>query len=158
MDGGVCCYPPGYGFFSYPTYDPGWRMASSFLVNPNENQVPSWDEADFYYVRLKDLESVRQDYLYDCMRETQMFPLERFKTRSEYRAALEEKLPLLYVDKELMRRGYFLSPDLLLPLWDGWNTALCILAVVCILGSASHFLKSRPCGIKKAEVHRCSTV
>lgn len=151
---GICRYPIGYGFFSYPTYDPGWRMVSPFLKYPNEDPVRSWDEANFYYVRLEDLESVRRDYLYDCMRTTRMFPLEQFKTRGEYRAALEEKLPLLYVDEELMRRGYYLSPDLLLPLWDGWNTALCILAAVCILGCASRFLKSRPHGIKKAEVHR----
>ena len=128
---------------SLPTYERGWRFTKIFkALFDDDNTVKSmfgvddkelervqraWTGAAFHaYVKLEDLQSVWKDLAsqYPDFAE----PMHEENTN---------KTPLLYSDELLKENGVYLSPDLLKPVWDAFNTLLVITAAVCILAVIS---------------------
>ena len=121
MDG----YSLGQGPYSCPTYTQGWRYTTPLLPLHSER----------YYIPLSELERLYSDYYWDaywsCRRTgkgqfSQMNLLEAIKNSPSNREVLA-------CDTYLYGMGYYLSPDLLLPLWDGWDTVLVLLSSLCII-------------------------
>ena len=128
---------------SLPTYEQGWRFTKIFkALFDDDDAVKSmfgvddrelervqraWTGAAFHaYVKLEDLQSVWKDLAsqYPDFAE----PMHEENTN---------KTPLLYSDELLKENGVYLSPDLLKPVWDAFNTLLVITAAVCILAVIS---------------------
>ena len=124
--GGDGLYSLGSGIYSYPTYTKGWRIASPLLTSPYQANIApdSWQNIQRYYVRLQDLQRVQQEYIRRCLQTALKQSPFSWKTLQNYRESLEWMLFCLHTDEELYRAGYYLSPDLFLPLWDGWDTLL----------------------------------
>lgn len=124
--GGDGLYSLGSGIYSYPTYTKNWRIASPLLTSPYQANIApdSWQNTQRYYVRLQDLQRVQQEYIRRCLQAALKQSPFSWRMLQNYRESLEWKLFCLHADEELYRAGYYLSPDLLLPLWDGWDTLL----------------------------------
>jgi len=110
--------------YSFPAYQFGWRYTRAFLP------ADETEEPKFYYIRTADLK-----------KELTVQLTERFVSgdySKEERDALDQKQmdKSFYVfDNKLYSYGIYLSPDLLTPLWDGWNTALFAAGTtLCLLG------------------------
>ena len=75
--------PYGYGYLTFPTYERGWRYAVPFEVDGENDYLRDWgeesilsqEEADFYYVKLEDIETVYRT-LFLTRRESTLDPRE----------------------------------------------------------------------------------
>lgn len=126
--------------------NPGWQDLSYY-------------EGNYYYVRLDDLVSVAKDFYLQVLPENfesmmqRQFHLDAIPVRNMMKELWN---PIVYYtqdpddpnrgiehigdfrgkfisfDREFYRRGCYLSPDLLKPLWDIWNTAMLLGVFVCV--------------------------
>ena len=121
----------GYGFYSYPTYEAGWRYAVPFMtagqadIFEGETDITlSQAEYPFYYVRLEDLETV---YLsrYRALEAAGYNFAEEVRARNaivQPNSPMEVKMfdKLHRLDFIFSRAGIFLSEDLT---ERGWTDA-----------------------------------
>ena len=107
-------WEPGYGFFTYPTYEAGWRWVQPFVPDGEEPEA----DAPRYYVRLEELAAAARPRV----------------TEDAARAGLsaEEyaRLQVCRADIFFYDSGVFLSPDLLSPVWSWDCTAAVLLAAL----------------------------
>ncbi|MDD6176219.1 MAG: hypothetical protein PUC59_10765 [Firmicutes bacterium] len=118
--------------YSFPSYRSGWRYTRAYLPEEDEG------EAQFYYVRTEDLKRELLAGIEESM--------ERIQLSEEEREAYIEKTvqEFFILDHKFYTRGIYLSPDLLEPLWDGWNTALFAVGIAfCLAGLALLFCAGR---------------
>lgn len=139
-------YKPGTGVCTYPTYEKGWRYGVP-ITGSAQARTLDFDTEPRYYVRLEDLQSVMHDGFQEYWDFHRQLARENEREGAEvYSASLCEKLSqprksavdlfshsLFLCDEFLYRYNCYLSPDLLLPLWDGWDTALSLLCGVCVV-------------------------
>ncbi len=119
----------GFGVITLPTQDPQWRYAVPLRYADVEKPVYQ----ELYFVRTEDIRSIWRQ----C--EEQNPGIERY-ANTLIRAELETSrhssysyTDLLYwVDSQLYGQGIYLSPNLLRPLWDHWNTGLACSGVVLL--------------------------
>lgn len=118
----------------------------------------SYYEGELYYVRLEDLVSVARDFYLQILPENVQYIMRRrfywdeIPVKDMFRQLMD---PFLYYsddpsnpnrsiehigdvqgkftsfDREFYRRGCCISPDLLKPLWDWWNTVMVFGALIC---------------------------
>ncbi|HOJ12211.1 MAG TPA: hypothetical protein PK733_16705 [Clostridiales bacterium] len=101
-----------YGIQSWPTYKKGWRYVIPFAEVGNEKSVTS-----AYFVKLEDLfGSLKSIKLYYHMPK-----------------GYNNRRTLLIKDEMLYKEGYYLSPDLLMPIIDSWNITLLASAFFLII-------------------------
>ena len=96
-------YFGGYGFYTFPTYEAGWRYAVPFT---SEAVVSGWEkglyvlpqtEYDYYYVRLEDLKPV---------------VAAAYKAQGERGTPRSVRSTTLLFDEGLVRHNTFISADL----------------------------------------------
>ncbi len=152
LDEGLTRNPQfGYGFYSYPTDEAGWRYAAPFRIAGEEDlfagaeaSVLSQEEHPFYYVRLEDLQMV-YDSRWQALEAAGYDFREEIYARN---AAVKPVSPmevkrfdrLHRVDFALSRAGVYLSKDLTARGWRGedadrmgWAAAALAGAVFCLL-------------------------
>ena len=135
----------GYGFYSYPTYEAGWRYAVPFMtagqadIFEGETDITlSQAEYPFYYVRLEDLETV---YLsrYQALEAAGYNFAEEVRARNAIvrpNSPMEVKMfdKLHRLDFILSRAGIFLSEDLTERGWTDADTDRMAWAVLSLIG------------------------
>lgn len=111
-------FTPGYGTYSYPTYERGWRYARPFL--PADQEAALLHELPYYYVRTSDLEAVAKT-IYETHWESGLVHNTEFSKRLLNELVLRQTRR---IDHIFYDRGIFNSPDLARPLWPWWYTLL----------------------------------
>ena len=138
----------GYGFYSYPTYEAGWRYAVPFMtagqadIFEGETDITlSQAEYSFYYVRLEDLETV---YLsrYRALEAAGYNFVEEVRARNaivQSNSPMEVKMfdKLHRLDFILSRSGIYLSEDLTERGWTDADTDRMAWAVLSLVGRCS---------------------
>lgn len=142
----------GYGLYSYPTYQKGWRYARPFrtlaelgLENRSAEKMDGNEldnllngvlsEQSYYYVRLDDLKKLSGS----------IFTQEEIRTNYLYDISSEEaaRTTLFWWDDEYYRWGVFCSPDLQKNVWDIGNSILLAAAVICAAAAVIAHLRRR---------------
>lgn len=103
-----------YGIKSWPTYEKGWRFVIPFFERGYEKL-----DASAYYVKLKDLYSP----LMSIMKEI------NYSMPKGY----DHRRILLNNDEMLYAKGFYMSPDLQKPVFDGWNIILLICSFCLVI-------------------------
>ena len=110
--------------YSLPTYQSGWRYTRAYQF------ADQTAEPAFYYVRTEDLKNELLAQL------NEMFATGDYSEERQndwYRKSMNDDFYRL--DNKFYQYGIYLSPDLLNPAWDGWNTALCAAGIaLCLAG------------------------
>lgn len=126
--------PYGYGYSTYPTYEQGWRYAVPFEVDKEPYQwngdlgyALSQKEADFYYLRLSDLEVVARLLIQSQIESAGLEPFSE--------AELEQSIYNLvfYIDYRLLYNDIYFSPDIGGTLITKWDIFLLITSAGCFL-------------------------
>ena len=126
--------PYGYGYLTFPTYERGWRYAVPFEVDGENDYLRDWgeesilsqEEADFYYVKLEDIETVYRT-LFLTRRESTLDP------REMERRVLTN---LLQVDGTLRWSNIYISPDVQAAILSPWNLFAFLIAFLLMLSAA----------------------
>ena len=117
-------WEPGYGFFSYPTYEAGWRWVQPFVL---EVEAPP-ENAQLYYVRLEDLTAAARYWFEsdDALRKSTVWT---GLSCEEAAWEIVNNADVIFYD-----HGIVLSPDLLSPVWTWDYTAAVLLAAFDLTG------------------------
>ena len=116
----------GYGFYSYPTYEAGWRYAVPFT---SEAVVSGWEkglyvlpqtEYDYYYVRLEDLKPV---------------VAAAYKALGEKGTPRSVRSTTLLFDEGLVRHNTFISADLRASIFPAQYLPNFTAAALCLLAA-----------------------
>lgn len=126
--------PYGYGYLTFPTYERGWRYAVPFEVDGENDYLRDWgeesilsqEEADFYYVKLEDIETVYRT-LFLTRQESTLDP------REMERRVLTN---LLQVDGTLRWSNIYISPDVQAAILSPWNLFAFLIAFLLMLAAA----------------------
>lgn len=114
----------GYGFLdTMPTYERGWRY-TRLMMREGESGVAG--DRPRCYLRTEDVLREMSAYL-------------AWKNGEGEAAALPASELVFARDRQLYQAGAFISPNLLTPVWDGWNTALAALGAALLLACALLF-------------------
>ena len=127
--------PYGYGYLTFPTYERGWRYAVPFEVDGENDYLRDWgeesilsqEEADFYYVKLEDIELVYRLLIADRLIAEEIDP------REMERRVLTN---LLQVDGTLRWSNIYISPDVQAAILSPWNLFAFLIAFLLILAAA----------------------
>ena len=127
--------PYGYGYLTFPTYERGWRYAAPFEVDGEDDYLRDWgeesilsqEEADFYYVKLEDIELIYQLLISDRPVEEEIDPRE-----------MERRVQsnLLRIDQILQGNNIYISPDMQAAILSPWNLFAFLIAFLLILAAA----------------------
>ena len=122
--------PYGYGFFTFPTYERGWRYAVPFEVDGEPFQwegdsdaTLSQETMDYYYVKLSDIIEVAQLLLSDDLDETVNAQPIGFGV---YNAVFR-------IDHLLASDNIYLSPDIGGSVFTKWDVILLVASAGCFL-------------------------
>ena len=126
--------PYGYGYLTFPTYERGWRYAVPFELDGKDDYIREWgeesilsqEEADFYYVKLEDIETVYRT-LFLTRQESTLDP------REMERRVLTN---LLQVDGTLRWSNIYISPDVQAAILSPWNLFAFLIAFLLMLAAA----------------------
>jgi hypothetical protein len=126
---------PGYGFYSLPAYDAGWRIVKPFTVSGEG------EDSRFLYVRFSDL---RKNI--EAVKDTSYYKeaLAYYKDGNTAMAESIQKLPetmLLELDQRMFDNHVDISPYLLKNTWDAFTILL--LGVGIVLCGAAVFIAFR---------------
>ncbi len=141
MTGSGYALPYGYGFYTFPTYEAGWRYAVPFELYTEFDgetyllSTLSQDAFDYLYVRLEDIFRLYQVYWTEYLteRRQQSTPYTAYRLYST----------VLYLDGDLRRIGYYMSDEsLLASVFPGDIQAL-VLGTACLGLSACIFCRKR---------------
>lgn len=119
-------YFGGYGFYTFPTYEAGWRYAVPFT---SEEVVSGWEkglyvlpqtEYDYYYVRLEDLKPV---------------VAAAYKAQGERGTPRSVRSTILLFDEGLVRHNTFISADLRASISPAQYLPNFIAAALCLLAA-----------------------
>ena len=132
---------------SIPTYEHGWRftsIADYVTRNIESDHMRDWlradKEFDFYKLRNKSYNAVSIVYPLRCQAYVKTDELNNvWKDFEKQYPDLAErsheqdnkKNPLYIADDILKDNGIYLSPDLLKPIWDFYDTALLFISAIC---------------------------
>lgn len=127
--------PYGYGYLTFPTYERGWRYAAPFEVDGEDDYLRDWgeesilsqEEADFYYVKLEDIELIYQLLIADRPIAEEIDPREM-----ERRILIN----LLQVDGTLRWSNIYISPDVQAAILSPWNLFAFLIAFLLMLAAA----------------------
>ena len=127
--------PYGYGYLMFPTYERGWRYAVPFEVDGEDDYLRDWgeesilsqEEADFYYVKLEDIELIYQLLIADRPIAEEIDPREM-----ERRILIN----LLQVDGTLRWSNIYISPDVQAAILSPWNLFAFLIAFLLMLAAA----------------------
>ncbi len=127
--------PYGYGYLTFPTYERGWRYAVPFEVDGEDDYIREWgeesilsqEEADFYYVKLRDIELVYRLLVSNRLVEKGTDPQE-----------IERRVQsnLLRIDQILQGNNIYISPDMQAAILSPWNLFAFLIAFLLILAAA----------------------
>ena len=127
--------PYGYGYLTFPTYERGWRYAVPFEVDGEDDYIREWgeesilsqEEADFYYVKLRDIELVYRLLVSNRLVEKGTDPQE-----------IERRVQsnLLRIDQILQGSNIYISPDMQAAILSPWNLFAFLIAFLLILAAA----------------------
>ena len=127
--------PYGYGYLTFPTYERGWRYAVPFEVDGENDYLRDWgeesilsqEEADFYYVKLRDIELVYRLLVSNRLVEKGTDPQE-----------IERRVQsnLLRIDQILQGNNIYISPDMQAAILSPWNLFAFLIAFLLILAAA----------------------
>lgn len=107
--------PYGYGFLNtVPTYDRDWRYTRLPLKADEDGLA---EDQPYYYLRTSEM-----------LKELKLYMAQERSTYQD--TSLEEAA--FSTDNWFYEEGAYISPNLLTPLWDGWNTAMAAVGV-CLL-------------------------
>ena len=122
---------------SFPAYQYGWRYTRAFQTETVKQSGE--DSLPFYYIRTEDLLREAQAAFDE---QAAQLGIEGEERQANWEAELQNGFFLM--DNKLYEHGICLSPDLLEPLWDGWNTALLAAGIAfCLAGLALLFCAGR---------------
>ncbi len=127
--------PYGYGYLTFPTYERGWRYAVPFELDGKDDYIREWgeesilsqEEADFYYVKLEDIELIYQLLISDRPVEEEIDPRERER---------RVQSNLLRIDEILMLDNIYISPDMQAAILSPWNLFAFLIAFLLMLAAA----------------------
>ena len=144
--------PYGYGYLTFPTYERGWRYAVPFEVDGEDDYLRDWgeesilsqEEADFYYVKLEDIELIYQLLIADRPIAEEIDPREM-----ERRILIN----LLQVDGTLRWSNIYISPDVQAAILSPWNLFAFLIAFLLML-SAVILLFLGPAKRKSPDAYR----
>ena len=127
--------PYGYGYLTFPTYERGWRYAVPFELDGKDDYIREWgeesilsqEEADFYYVKLRDIELVYRLLVSNRLVEKGTDPQE-----------IERRVQsnLLRIDQILQGNNIYISPDMQAAILSPWNLFAFLIAFLLILAAA----------------------
>ena len=127
--------PYGYGYLTFPTYERGWRYAVPFELDGKDDYIREWgeesilsqEEADFYYVKLGDIELVYRLLVSNRLVEKGTDPQE-----------IERRVQsnLLRIDQILQGSNIYISPDMQAAILSPWNLFAFLIAFLLILAAA----------------------
>ena len=127
--------PYGYGYLTFPTYERGWRYAVPFEVDGENDYLRDWgeesilsqEEADFYYVKLRDIELVYRLLVSNRLVEKGTDPQE-----------IERRVQsnLLRIDQILQGNNIYISPDMQAAILSPWNLFAFLIAFLLMLAAA----------------------
>ena len=127
--------PYGYGYLTFPTYERGWRYAVPFEVDGENDYLRDWgeesilsqEEADFYYVKLEDIELVYRLLIADRLIAEEIDPRE-----------IERRVQsnLLRIDQILQGSNIYISPDMQAAILSPWNLFAFLIAFLLMLAAA----------------------
>ena len=127
--------PYGYGYLTFPTYERGWRYAVPFEVDGENDYLRDWgeesilsqEEADFYYVKLRDIELVYRLLVSNRLVEKGTDPQE-----------IERRVQsnLLRIDQILQGSNIYISPDMQAAILSPWNLFAFLIAFLLMLAAA----------------------
>ena len=127
--------PYGYGYLTFPTYERGWRYAVPFELDGKDDYIREWgeesilsqEEADFYYVKLRDIELVYRLLVSNRLVEKGTDPQE-----------IERRVQsnLLRIDQILQGNNIYISPDMQAAILSPWNLFAFLIAFLLMLAAA----------------------
>ena len=124
----------GYGFYSYPTYERGWRYVIPFetgegpvVLDGGYMSVLSQDDYDFYYVRMEDLEMVYRAYMEAVVADQGEEMLESLSLD------MRTYNTLYIIDRQLMYDSIYLSPEFSFQVITKWDYILLAASAGCFL-------------------------
>ena len=127
--------PYGYGYLTFPTYERGWRYAVPFELDGKDDYIREWgeesilsqEEADFYYVKLRDIELVYRLLVSNRLVEKGTDPQE-----------IERRVQsnLLRIDQILQGSNIYISPDMQAAILSPWNLFAFLIAFLLMLAAA----------------------
>ena len=127
--------PYGYGYLTFPTYERGWRYSVPFELDGKDDYIREWgeesilsqEEADFYYVKLRDIELVYRLLVSNRLVEKGTDPQE-----------IERRVQsnLLRIDQILQGSNIYISPDMQAAILSPWNLFAFLIAFLLILAAA----------------------
>ena len=120
----------GYGIITLPTQDPQWRYA--LPLRYADPQRPLNEE--MYFVRLDDIREFWKESQ-KAYPDIEQYALGYLEHENRFELTYKKSQfsdPLLFADWQLYQDKLYLSPNLLRPLWDHWNTGLACSGVVLL--------------------------
>ncbi len=127
--------PYGYGYLTFPTYERGWRYSVPFELDGKDDYIREWgeesilsqEEADFYYVKLRDIELVYR-----------LLVLNRLVEKGTDPQEIERRVQsnLLRIDQILQGNNIYISPDMQAAILSPWNLFAFLIAFLLMLAAA----------------------
>lgn len=137
--------PYGYGFYSYPTYERGWRYAVPFstkeepITISNREWKLSQEEYEYLYIRIEDLETVWMSSAEAVTPGT----IDNIDCIDPVQLAKSREINLLLVDHQLYTYGVYFSPDLSPSILTRPLIILLTSATICLLLSLFLFQQAK---------------